>query len=60
MKIIDKFKDKINGVLTGFDRMIIKGHIMQLLATQGKDIFYHRRMCFLKISVNMRKKLQMP
>jgi len=22
MRIIDKFKDKINGVLTGFDRMM--------------------------------------
>lgn len=39
MKIIDKFKDKINGVLTGFDRMIIKGHIMQLFSDSGKRYF---------------------
>jgi hypothetical protein len=32
MKIIDKFKDKINGILSGFDRMIIKGHIRQFFS----------------------------
>jgi len=30
MNIIEKFKDKINGVLETFDRMIINGYILQL------------------------------
>ena len=48
MKIIDKFKDKINGVLTGFDRMIIKGHIMQLFSDSGKRYFLSQENVLLK------------
>lgn len=48
MKIIEKFKDKINGVLTGFDRMIIKGHIMQLFSDSGKRYFLSQENVLLK------------
>lgn len=30
MNIINKYKDKIKGVLSTFDRMIIKGYVLQL------------------------------
>ena len=39
MKIIEKFKDKINGFLSDFDRMIIKGHILQLFSDSEKRYF---------------------
>lgn len=48
MKIIDKFRDKINGVLSAFDRMIIKGHIMQLFSDSGKRYFLFRENVLLK------------
>ena len=48
MKIIDKFKDKINGILTGFDRMIIKGHILQLFSDSGKRYFLSQERVLLK------------
>jgi hypothetical protein len=48
MKIIDKFKDKINGVLTAFDRMIIKGHILQLFSESGKRYFLSQEKVLLK------------
>lgn len=48
MKIIEKFKDKINGVLTAFDRMIIKGHIMQLFSNSGKRYFLSQENVLLK------------
>ena len=39
MKIIEKFNDRINGFLSGFDRMIIKGHIQQFYSQSGKQHF---------------------
>lgn len=48
MKIIEKFKDKINGVFTAFDRMIIKGHIMQLFSESGKKYFLSQENVLLK------------
>jgi hypothetical protein len=48
MKIIEKFKDKINGVLCAFDRMIIKGHIMQLFSDSGKRYFLAQEGILLK------------
>jgi len=39
MKIIKKYKDKINGVLSTFDRIIIKGHIRQFYSSSGKQHF---------------------
>lgn len=48
MRIIDKFKDKINGVLSGFDRMIIKGHIMKLFSDTGKRYFLSQENVLLK------------
>jgi hypothetical protein len=46
MKIIDKFKDKINGILSDFVRMIIKGHIRQFFSKSGNPyiffIFIHK------------------
>ncbi len=39
MKIIEKYQDKINGVLSTFDRIIIKGHIRQFYSPSGKRHF---------------------
>jgi len=39
MLIIDRFGEKINGVLSTFDRMIIKGHILQFFSESGKKYF---------------------
>lgn len=39
MLIIDKYAEKINGVLSTFDRMIIKGHILQFFSDSGKKYF---------------------
>lgn len=36
MLIINKYEDKINGFLSTFDRMIIKGHIRQFYSPSGK------------------------
>ena len=41
MKIIEKFNDRINGFLSGFDRMIIKGHIQQFYSQSGKQHFFN-------------------
>ena len=52
MKIIEKFKDKINGFLSGFDRrfdrMIIKGHILQLFSDSEKRYFLSQENVLLK------------
>lgn len=42
MKIINKYKDKINGFLGAYDRIIIKGHIRQLYSNSGKLHFLNR------------------
>mgnify|MGYP007124370023 CR=1 FL=1 len=39
MLIIDKYKDEINGSLSTFDRMILKGHIRQFFSLSGKKHF---------------------
>jgi len=39
MSIIDKYGDKINGSLSTFDRMILKGHILQFFSPSGKNHF---------------------
>ncbi len=41
MKIIENYQDKINGVLSTFDRIIIKGHIRQFYSPSGKQHFLH-------------------
>ncbi|HGJ65946.1 TPA: hypothetical protein ENS27_11235 [bacterium] len=48
MKIIEKFKDKINGVLSAFDRMIIKGHILQFFGDSGRRYFLSQENVLLK------------
>jgi len=48
MKIIEKFRDKINGYLSAFDRMIIKGHILQLFSDSGKRYFLAQEGVLLK------------
>jgi hypothetical protein len=48
MKIIDKFKDKINGVLSTFDRMILKGHLRQFFGPSGKMHFLSQENILLK------------
>ena len=37
--ILEQYEDKINGVFSFFDRMIIKGHILQFYSTSGKKHF---------------------
>jgi hypothetical protein len=39
MLIIQKYEDKINGVLSCFDRVILKGHIRQFYSLSGKKHF---------------------
>jgi hypothetical protein len=48
MKIIDKFQDKINGVLSTFDRMILKGHLRQFFSPSGKMHFLSQENVLLK------------
>jgi len=48
MKIIDKFQEKIKGVLSGFDRMIIKGHIRNFFSDSGKMYFMSQEKVLLK------------
>jgi len=39
MIILDKYQDKVNGSLSTFDRMILKGHIRPLFSSSGKFHF---------------------
>ena len=48
MKIIDKFQDKIKGILSGYDRMIIKGYLRQFFSTSGKMYFLSQENVLLK------------
>lgn len=48
MKIIEKFQDKINGVLSTFDRMILKGHLRQFFSPSGKMHFLSQENVLLK------------
>jgi hypothetical protein len=57
MKIIDKFKEKINGVLTAFDRIIIKGHIRNFFSDSGKMYFLSQEKVLLKEYGNYAEKV---
>lgn len=57
MKIIDKFKDKINGVLSGFDRMILKGHMRQLFSKSGRAHLLSQENVLLKDFGNYAEKV---
>jgi hypothetical protein len=48
MKIIDRFNDKINGIFSAFDRMIIKGHIRNFFSRSGKAYFLSQENVLLK------------
>lgn len=48
MKIIEKFQDKIKGVLSGYDRMIIKGHLRQFFSPSGKMHYLSQENILLK------------
>lgn len=37
--ILEQYNDKINGTFSFFDRMIIKGHILQLFSLSGRNFF---------------------
>lgn len=37
--ILEQYKEKINGTFSFFDRIIIKGHIMQLYSLSGRKFF---------------------
>ena len=37
--ILEQYKDKINGIFSFFDRIIIKGHIFQLFSLSGRKYF---------------------
>jgi hypothetical protein len=39
MNILEQYQDKINGVFSFFDRIIIKGHIRQFFSPSGKKYF---------------------
>ena len=42
MKIIDKFGKKIHGLLSTFNRIILKGHLQQFLSPSGKTHFLNQ------------------
>lgn len=48
MKIIEKFQDKIKGSLSGYDRMIIKGHLRQFFSPSGKMHYLSQENVMLK------------
>lgn len=48
MNILDQYADKINGVFSFFDRMIIKGHIRQFFSLSGKKHFLSYNNVLLK------------
>jgi hypothetical protein len=47
-KIIDKFGDKIKGVLSTFDRMIIKGHLREFFYDGGRNYFLSKEKILFK------------
>ena len=46
--ILEQFQDRINGIFSFFDRMIIKGHIRQFFSTSGKGYFLSEQNVLLK------------
>lgn len=46
--ILEQYKDKINGTFSFFDRIIIKGHILQFFSTSGKNYFLSEKNILLK------------
>lgn len=46
--ILEQFKDKINGTFSFFDRIIIKGHILQFFSPSGKKYFLSQNNVLLK------------
>ena len=48
MKIIEKYQDKIKGVLHGFDRIIFNGHIRQFFSLSGRKHFVSMENILLK------------
>ena len=41
-KFISRFADKIIGVLSGFDRLVFRGHLLPLMRDAGMHIFLNR------------------
>lgn len=46
--ILEQYADKINGTFSFFDRMIIKGHILQFFSPSGKKYFLSEQDVLLK------------
>ena len=46
--ILEQYADKINGTFSFFDRMIIKGHILQFFSPSGKKYFLSEQNILLK------------
>ncbi|MDD3251674.1 MAG: hypothetical protein PHV18_03840 [Lachnospiraceae bacterium] len=46
--ILEQYADKINGTFSFFDRMIIKGHILQFFSPSGKKYFLSEQDILLK------------
>ena len=46
--ILEQYQDKINGTFSFFDRMIIKGHILQFFSPSGKKYFLSEKSILLK------------
>ena len=48
MNILEQYAEKINGEFSFFDRMIIKGHILQFYSPSGKNHFLSYNNVLLK------------
>ena len=48
MSIIELFSDKINGVFSTFDRMIIKGYLIPFFNISGRIFYLHEENVLLK------------
>lgn len=46
--ILEQFSNKINGTFSFFDRMILKGHLLQLFSSSGRSFFLSEMNVLLK------------
>jgi hypothetical protein len=57
-KFLEQYDSKISGVISTFDRMIFKGHIMSFFKRATDIIIYFKRRYCLRILGSMRRKCQ--
>lgn len=48
MRILKKYSEKINGILSTFDRMIIRGYIRSLMYDTGRYFYLSQQKVLLK------------